>query len=128
MSSEDNRQAVLVATFRPYKVLFFEVDGFRAERFLANPTPFDDFDAIFLGLAYPEDNPENFTLLAQFIQKAGGRPIFVMPAYDNAEIARLSVEHGATAAFLIGQDDTEYQNGIDQAKLLMEKSRSLPRS
>lgn len=117
MSVERDTQEILELCFDPYKVLYFDIDSFRAEYFLAEPSSSKDFDAIFLGLAYPEDDPKNFIDLAQFVQKAGNRPVFVMPAYEDPEIERLSIEHGASGVILRGSDQLE--DAIDQAKLLM---------
>ena len=126
MTDEDIRQTLLDEFFEPYKVLFFEVDGFRAERFLDNPDTFGDFGAIFLGLRHPEDDPQNFILISQFVQKANGRPVFVMPTYDIPDVQRLCIEHGASGVIWPGLDGTHFQNAVDEAKLLMEKYRNLP--
>jgi len=122
MTVESDTQELLELFFDPYKVLFFEIDGFRAEYFLAKPDTFGDFDAIFVALPHPEDNPKNFVNLPLFVEKAHGRPVFVTPVYQDSEVERLAIEHGASGV-IVRSEIVQFETIEDQARLLNAQRR-----
>lgn len=119
-------QKVFDMLFEPYKVLSFDTRGVRAMTFLDHPDRYGDFDAIVVWLSWPQDHPDNYKLLSQVVQKAFGRPVYVMPADHIPETERLAIEHGARGIFSLSVDDIE--KAIDEVKRSMDECRSLPRN